>query len=303
MLLGLSPASADAQVKCLTVVAPVMPQAAIDKGIEGQVKARASLKGGVVTDVTILSGPPIFHDAVREAMMRYKCTSNAAEASVVQEFNFRSPPADQQLPPVQATYANRLETKVPATDPVRVDTSTNSGQNSKSSAVQLSQQDIADLALAKALADIKQERGSENRQSSNSSLVRLSQREAADLALAKALADIKQERGSEVLHGPTQQQQHDRERSGLRKEKCLEAANSKNCAWGCVDTNSRFIRLVPECMQSCEAGKRANAAACEGIYIPYTPPPQQIIIQQAPMQMPNPAACIQDGGSTMCLGR
>ncbi len=267
MLLGLSPASADAQVKCLTVVAPVMPQAAIDKGIEGQVKARASLKGGVVTDVTILSGPPIFHDAVREAMMRYKCTSNAAEASVVQEFNFRSPPADQQLPPVQATYANRLETKVPATDPVRVDTSTNSGQNSKSSAVQLSQQDIADLALA------------------------------------KALADIKQERGSEVLHGPTQQQQHDRERSGLRKEKCLEAANSKNCAWGCVDTNSRFIRLVPECMQSCEAGKRANAAACEGIYIPYTPPPQQIIIQQAPMQMPNPAACIQDGGSTMCLGR
>lgn len=33
------------------------------------------------------------------------------------------------------------------------------------------------------------------------------------------------------------------------------------------------------------------------------PQPQQIIIQQAPIQMPNPAACIQDGGSTMCLRR
>lgn len=31
--------------------------------------------------------------------------------------------------------------------------------------------------------------------------------------------------------------------------------------------------------------------------------PQQIIIQQAPMRLPNPNACIQDGGSTMCMGR
>lgn len=100
------------------------------------------------------------------------------------------------------------------------------------------------------------------------------------------------------------QQQQERQRVILKKEQCEANAYARTCAWGCLDPHSRFVRLVPECIANCEAGQRASAAACSGIHIPYTPP-QQIIIQQAPMQMPNPFPilnkCIQDGGSNMCL--
>jgi hypothetical protein len=49
-----------------------------------------------------------------------------------------------------------------------------------------------------------------------------------------------------------------------------------------------------------EVGRRG--INCRNIYIyTPTPQPQQIIIQQqGPVMMQNPAACIQDGGSTYC---
>lgn len=81
--------SADAQVKCSTMAAPVMPKAAADNKIEGQVKARARIKDGAVIDVVIVSGPQIFHEAVREAMLQYKCDSDSIEAHATQVFNFR----------------------------------------------------------------------------------------------------------------------------------------------------------------------------------------------------------------------
>lgn len=113
LIISLSPVPADAQVKCPTMVAPVMPKAAIDNKVEGQVKARARIKDGVVIDVAILSGATIFHDAVREAMMQYKCSSTVAEVAVTQVFNFKSAAPDLQLPAIEAKHANHLETKAP----------------------------------------------------------------------------------------------------------------------------------------------------------------------------------------------
>jgi len=74
---------------CPTQVPPEMPRKALKDGIEGVVKAQAHIKGGVVTEVTILSGPRVFHEAVREAMMQYKCTQDAGEVIAVQEFSFK----------------------------------------------------------------------------------------------------------------------------------------------------------------------------------------------------------------------
>jgi protein TonB len=66
-----------------------MPRKAMQDGTEGVVKAQILIKGGVIQEVTILSGPRVFHAAVRAAMMQYKCVSDAAEVVATQEFNFK----------------------------------------------------------------------------------------------------------------------------------------------------------------------------------------------------------------------
>ena len=67
------PNRADIGVACPTQVPPEMPRKAIQDGATGVVKAKALIKDGVVKEVTILSGPRIFHAAVRAAMLQYKC--------------------------------------------------------------------------------------------------------------------------------------------------------------------------------------------------------------------------------------
>jgi protein TonB len=74
---------------CPTQVTPEMPPKAIRDGTEGVVKAQIMIKGGVIQNVEILSGPRVFHAAVRAAMMQYKCVSDAAEVVATQEFNFK----------------------------------------------------------------------------------------------------------------------------------------------------------------------------------------------------------------------
>ncbi len=76
-------------VACPTQVAPDMPRRAIRENIEGVVKAQIRVKNGVIQEVTILSGPNVFHEAVREAMMQYKCVSDASEVIATQEFSFK----------------------------------------------------------------------------------------------------------------------------------------------------------------------------------------------------------------------
>ncbi len=76
-------------VACPTQVTPEMPRKAIQDGTEGMVKAQALIKDGAVKEVTILSGHRVFHAAVRNAMLQYKCTQDAGEVLATQEFNFK----------------------------------------------------------------------------------------------------------------------------------------------------------------------------------------------------------------------
>ncbi len=79
----------DIGVACPTQVPPEMPRKAMQEGTEGVVKAQIRIKGGVIQEVTILSGPRVFHAAVKAAMLQYKCISDGAEVVATQEFNFK----------------------------------------------------------------------------------------------------------------------------------------------------------------------------------------------------------------------
>jgi protein TonB len=83
------PNRSDLRVACPTQVPPEMPRKAIQDGSEGVVRAQALVKNGAVHEVTILSGPRVFHAAVKAAMMQYKCTADATEILATQEFVFR----------------------------------------------------------------------------------------------------------------------------------------------------------------------------------------------------------------------
>jgi protein TonB len=66
-----------------------MPRRAIQAGIGGVVRAQATIREGAVKEVAILSGPRELHGAVRDAMLQYRCVSDAAEIRAVQEFDFK----------------------------------------------------------------------------------------------------------------------------------------------------------------------------------------------------------------------
>lgn len=87
------PAPANARteigVACPTQVQPEIPRRALQEGVGGVVRAQALIRGGAVVEVTILSGPRIYHAAVRAAMLQYRCVSEASEVVAVQEFAFR----------------------------------------------------------------------------------------------------------------------------------------------------------------------------------------------------------------------
>ena len=84
-----APNRQDLRVACPTQVPPEMPRKAIQDGSEGVVKAQALVKNGAVQEVTILSGPRVFHAAVKAAMMQYKCTVDSGEILATQEFVFK----------------------------------------------------------------------------------------------------------------------------------------------------------------------------------------------------------------------
>lgn len=74
---------------CPTQVPPEMPRKALQEGIEGVVKAQIHVKDGTILDVTILSGPRVFHAAVKAAMLQYRCITDEGEVTATQEFTFR----------------------------------------------------------------------------------------------------------------------------------------------------------------------------------------------------------------------
>ncbi|HWH84059.1 MAG TPA: energy transducer TonB [Burkholderiaceae bacterium] len=85
------PAVMSIGVACSTQVPPVMPPKAVREGITGSVRARATIKGGKVVAVEILSSQPrgIFDNAVRNAMMQYGCQAGEEEIKAEQTFDFK----------------------------------------------------------------------------------------------------------------------------------------------------------------------------------------------------------------------
>src|SRR6185369_11737097 len=79
----------DIGVVCPTQVKPEIPRKALQEGTSGVVKARVLVSNGAVKDVTILSGPRVFHAAVRAAVMQYKCQSSGGDVIAEQEFEFK----------------------------------------------------------------------------------------------------------------------------------------------------------------------------------------------------------------------
>lgn len=74
---------------CPHQVSPVMPRRALQEGTEGVVKAQIHIRNGSIVDVSILSGPRVFHDAVKAAIMQYTCVTDGDEVIATQEFNFK----------------------------------------------------------------------------------------------------------------------------------------------------------------------------------------------------------------------
>jgi protein TonB len=85
------PAMVSMGVACATQVAPAMPAKAIRDGITGSVRARATIRGGKVVSVEIVSSQPrgVFDKAVRDAMMQYGCQSGDDEIKAEQTFDFK----------------------------------------------------------------------------------------------------------------------------------------------------------------------------------------------------------------------
>ena len=52
-------------------------------------ESEARVQDGVVKEVRFVAGPAVFYEAVRSAMMKYRCSSHSAMVIAVQEFNFR----------------------------------------------------------------------------------------------------------------------------------------------------------------------------------------------------------------------
>ena len=67
-----------------------MPRQASRDGTSGVVSARVLIHDGRVVNVEIVSGPRVFHTAVREAMLRYKCVSSVSDIVATQSFDFKN---------------------------------------------------------------------------------------------------------------------------------------------------------------------------------------------------------------------
>lgn len=84
-----APPKTDMAIACPTQVTPDMPRRALQDGASGVVVAQALIRDGAVKEVTILSGPRVFHAAVRNAMLQYKCTAEPGDVLAKQEFSFK----------------------------------------------------------------------------------------------------------------------------------------------------------------------------------------------------------------------
>jgi len=78
---------------CPTMVRPTLPRRAEQEGIGGSVRAQATIRGGKVVQVDILSSKPrgLFDASVRAAMLQYGCQSTGAgDVVATQNFEFKA---------------------------------------------------------------------------------------------------------------------------------------------------------------------------------------------------------------------
>jgi protein TonB len=84
-----APKSQDMAVACPHQVRPKVPERAARDGISGVVRVQVRIRGDRVQDVQILSGPKVFHEAVRSALLQYGCSASGdSEVTAVQEIKF-----------------------------------------------------------------------------------------------------------------------------------------------------------------------------------------------------------------------
>lgn len=69
-------------------VPPQMPRLAAQNSIIGTVRAAVFMDEGVAKDAVIYSGPRVFHDAVRQALLQYDCSPQKVHVMGTQEFVF-----------------------------------------------------------------------------------------------------------------------------------------------------------------------------------------------------------------------
>ena len=90
-----SGSGSDVAVACPAQPSPGYPSEALQSRSEGVVKAQFVIRDGAVKSVRILSGPAIFHESVRNALLQYKCTGGTdRDVVVTQAFNFKHPNAE-----------------------------------------------------------------------------------------------------------------------------------------------------------------------------------------------------------------
>lgn len=86
-----APQRQDIAVACPKQARPAFPERALDDGINGTVRAEVRIRGTRVVDVRIVSGPKVFHAAVRAALAQYQCqTSGGEEILASQDFEFKA---------------------------------------------------------------------------------------------------------------------------------------------------------------------------------------------------------------------
>jgi protein TonB len=84
------PLRQDIAVACRGQVRPAIPERALEEGISGKVRAEVRIRGSRVVDVQIVSGPKVFHAAVRAALAQYQCQTRGGEDVLAsQDFEFK----------------------------------------------------------------------------------------------------------------------------------------------------------------------------------------------------------------------
>jgi len=77
---------------CSDRATPIFPNRAYQDGTTGKVRTQITIKNGQVIDINIISGPRVFHSAVKNAIMQYKCRDDETELTFSQDFDFLIPP-------------------------------------------------------------------------------------------------------------------------------------------------------------------------------------------------------------------